>query len=386
MKPWACGVALVGMAVCSCLPGSSPDGIDVLQVESNDIRAVTSEVRFVSVRDMVLDSGSVWVLDGAPLFLSRVSLGDGGSVQFGGEGQGPGELLNPWAIQPHSGPGGAGIRVWDLGTNRVSLFDTLGGLQTSESLSDEGMIRARSDIRNVSYADPFRVRSEGNTTVVGDFPRRVDRTGDIAAGSLRRADHRLSPGPPLVRFSDHIEGGVPSQQEWAGVPLWDLCDEAVALWSPSSAQVVWMDLDGTEVGWTPVDGASAEIDLGDIEAYLRWMGRLELGPDHDAAGIDYARVARASRDRFAQRHPGPVDVRCEALGVSWLRLFDTSVDPLGRGQTWWRVSDKEDPRRYRFPEGFTPVVFAGEGAYGVLEVAEGYQLLAWWNGRTIQSE
>jgi len=50
-----------------------------------------------------------------------------------------------------------------------------------------------------------------------------------------------------------------------------------------------------------------------------------------------------------------------------------------------RVSDKEDARRYRFPERFTPVVFAGEGAYGVLEVAEGFQLLAWWNGRTFQS-
>ncbi len=146
-----------------------------------------------------------------------------------------------------------------------------------------------------------------------------------------------------------------------------------------------MDLDGTEVGWAPVDGASTEIDLVDIEAYLRWMGRLELGPDHDAAGIDYARFARASRDRFAQRHPGPVDVRCEKKGVSWLRLFDTSGDPLGRGQSWMRVSDKEAPRRYRFPDRFTPMVFAGEGAYGVLEVEEGYQLLAWWNGRAIHS-
>ena len=385
MKPRAYGVALVGVAVCSCWPGSARDGINVLQVESNDIRAVTSEVRFLSVRDMVLDSGSVWVLDGAPPFLSRVAVGEGRSVQFGGEGRGPGELLNPWAIQPLSGPGGLGIHVWDLGTYRVSLFDTLGGLLRSESLSDKGMIRARADIRDVSYADPFRIRSEGNTTVVGHFPKRVDRTGDFAAGSLRRADHRLSPGPPLVRFSDHIEGGAPSQLEWVGVPLWDLCDGTVVLWSPSSARVVWMDLDGTEVGWVPVDGASVEIDLGDIEGYLRWMGRLELGPDHDAAGIDYARMARAARDRFADRHPGPTDIRCEAKGVAWLRLFETSVDPLGRGQTWLRVSEKEDSRRYRFPDGFIPMVFAGEGAYGVLEVAEGYQLLAWWNGEAVQS-
>ncbi|TFH64049.1 MAG: hypothetical protein E4G90_08885 [Gemmatimonadales bacterium] len=386
MKLQTYGTVLVGLVVCGCLPGSSREGINVLEVGSNDIQAVTSEARFVSVRDMVLDSGAVWVLDGAPPFLSRVAWADGGTLQFGVEGQGPGELLNPWAIQSEPGPGGPGIRVWDMGTHRVSLFDTLGGLETSESLSEEGMIRARADIRSVSYADPFRVRSEGNTTLVGDFPRRLDRTGDIAAGSLRRADHRLTPGSPLVRFADHVEGGAPSQLEWMGVPLWDLCDGAVALWSPATAQVIWMDLDGNKLGGVPVEGVSTEIDLEDIEAYLKWMGRLELGPDHDEAGINYARMARASRDRFAERVPGATDLRCEAKGVAWLRLFDTSVDPLGRGQTWLRVSERGDSRRYRFPDGFTPMVFAGQGAYGVLEVPEGYQVLAWWNGETVESK
>lgn len=239
MRLQTCGTVVVGIVACGCWPGSSRNGLDVLEVGSKDIQAVTSEARFVSVRDMVLDSGVVWVLDGAPPFLSRVPLAEGRTLQFGVEGQGPGEFLNPWAIQPEPGPGGPGIRVWDLGTHRVALLDAAGGLQASESLSEEGVIRARSDIRSVSYADPFRVRSEGTTTLVGDFPRRVDRTGDMAAGSLRRADHRLGAGPFLVHFADHVEGGTPSHLEWAGVPLWDLCEGAVALWSPSSAQVIW---------------------------------------------------------------------------------------------------------------------------------------------------
>ena len=385
MRLPTCSLALVGVVASGCWPGSSRDGIDVLKVGSNDIQAVTSDARFFSVREMVLDSGVVWVLDGAPPFLSRVALADGGTLQFGLEGQGPGELLNPWAIQPEPSPGGPGIRVWDIGTHRVSLFDTSGGLQASERLNEEGMVRARSDFRSVSYADPFRVRREGNTIVVGSFPRRVDRTGDIATGSLRRADHQLTPGPLLVRFADHVEGGTAGQLEWAGLPLWDLCDGAVALWSPASAQVVWLDLEGNELGRTLVEGVSTEIELEDIEAYLTWMGRLELGPNHEGAGIDYSGMARAFRDRFAERHPGPTDLRCEAKGVAWLQLFDTAVDPLGRGQTWTRVSEPGDSRRYRFPDEFTPMVFRGQGAYGVLEVSDGFQVLAWWNRRTVES-
>ena len=214
MRHQTCGKVLVAIVVCACLPGSSRDGINLLEVGSNDIQAVTLDARFVSVRDMVLDSGVVWVLDGAPPFLSRVALAEGGTLQFGVEGRGPGELLNPWAIQPGPGPGEPGIRVWDMGTHRVSLFDTLGGLQTSENLSEEGMIRARVDIRSVSYADPFRVRSEGNTTVVGDFPRRWTGRGTLPPARFAGQTTSYRRGPPWSTSPTMSKAEPQAQLEW----------------------------------------------------------------------------------------------------------------------------------------------------------------------------
>jgi hypothetical protein len=140
-----------------------------------------------------------------------------------------------------------------------------------------------------------------------------------------------------------------------------------------------MNLAGRETGAVQIGGISTPIESHDIEAYLRWMARLELGPDYDAAGIDYAGMARARRDQFVEVHPGPTGLRCESENKAWLRLFDTAIDPLGRGQTWLRVSKEEGLRRYRFPDAFTPAVFNAEGAFGIWEVPEGYQQLAWWS-------
>ena len=238
---------------------------------------------------------------------------------------------------------------------------------------------ARSDLRYVSYADPYRIRKHGTTTLAGFFPRRLDRTGDFASGSLRHADRRLTPGLELIRFSEHMDGGASGSKEWAAVPYWDLCDQTVVLWSPTFSQVSWLDLEGREIGSVRVEGTTRPIELHDIETYLRWMARLELGPNYDGEGIDYAGMARAHRDRFVDRHPGPTDIRCESGTVAWLRLFDTSVDPLGRGQGWLRVSREEGLRRYEFPNEFAPAVFTAEGAYGVWEMPEGYQQLAWWS-------
>ena len=379
MRCWAGVSVCVWLVVCGCGTGAPEGGTEVLSVEPDAIQPVSTEVRFAAVRDLALDSESVWVLDGAAPFLTRIALADGSSVQFGGKGEGPGEFLNPVAIQPALNPDESGVWVWDLGNRRVSGLDTLGVFSGSEPLSDEGGIKARSDLRYVSYADPYRIRKHGTTTLAGSFPRRLDRTGDFASGSLRRVDRRLTPGLELVRFSEHMDDGVSGSKEWAAVPYWDLCDGTVAFWSPASSRVIWLDLEGREIESVGIEGISTPIEFQDIEAYLRWMARLELGPDYDAEGIDYAGMARAHQDRFADQHPGPTDLRCESGSVAWLRLFDTSVDPLGRGQSWLRVSKEEGPRRYQFPNEFTPAVFTADGAYGVLENPEGYQQVAWWS-------
>jgi hypothetical protein len=371
-------VSLFLVALASCSPVSTGPSDEVHGVQQSEIHLLPTNARFVAVQSLVLAEEALWVLDDAPPFLTRVSLDDGQAIRAGEEGQGPGELLDPWAIQPGGKANPRGIQVWDLGNNRVSTFDSLGCAIGSERLSDEGRIRARADIRSVSYADPFRIRNAGTGVVLGSFPKRVDGTSDLGFGSLRRADSQLNPGPEFLRFADHMSQGTASLKEWAAVPLWDVCDEVVALWSPASAEVAWVGLQGEVRGSVGVDLDPTPLSLRDIEAYLRWMARLELGPDFDKAPIEYGALARSSRDRFAEFRPGATDLRCESEAAAWLRLFDTSSDPLGRSHTWLRVSPEGERRRFSFPEEFTPTVFTPQGAYGMMEAPEGYQRLAWW--------
>jgi len=373
-------VVVLLSALAGCSFASREATVEVRIVEASEIQFLPTEVQFVAVRDLVLAGEALWVLDGAPPFVTRMSLGDGEALQFGREGQGPGEFLDPRAIQPTVRPDTVGIRVWDFENNRVSSLDSLGDLVGSERLSDEGRIRARTDIRDVSYGDPFRVRSVGTDIVVGHFPRRIDRTADLVMGSLRRADDRLEPGPELARFADHMAEGTSSLREWAAVPFWDVCDEAVVLWSPASAEVVWLDLQGEVRASAPVEEDSAPLSLKDIEAYLRRMGRLELGPKYEEAGINYTSMAQSYRHRFAEWRPFATDLRCQSREVAWLRRFDTSWDPLGRGEAWLKVSTDGTRQKVRFPVEFTPAVFTEQGAYGLFEVPEGYQRLAWWSG------
>ena len=120
--------------------------------------------------------------------------------------------------------------------------------------------------------------------------------------------------------------------------------------------------------------------MDDVTAYLRWMARLELGPDFENAPIDFEAMALNSQERFAEMRPGATDLRCESEGTAWLRMFDTSTDPLGRGHAWLRVSRNGAQQEFNFPVEFTPAVFTPKGAFGFLETSGGDQRLAWWGG------
>ena len=371
-------VAVLPFVVAACTFGESGTNFVSRTIEADEIRLLPSSAGFVAVRDVILLDESLWVLDGAPPFVARVALGDGEARHFGPEGEGPGEFLDPWAIQPTLSPDTSGVLVWDLGAGRVSEFDEAGAFLESARLSDSGRIRARSDIRDVSYADPFRVRNDRLTFLVGHFPGRIERTGDLAEGSLNRADRLLEPGPELALFSDHLASGVPSLLEWSPVPFWDACDGVVVLWSPGSGEMLWLDSSGTIRARVPVELPSAPVSLEDIETYLRWMGRLEIGPGYEDSGIDFTGLARGYRSRFADRRPVATDLRCESRGVAWMRMFDTSVDPLGRGTDWLKVSADALVERFSFPAEFNPAIFTGQAIYGLLEVSGGHQALARW--------
>ncbi len=378
-------VVLSLATLCSCGPGEPQESrgpIGPRTVEAAEIETLPSEEGFAQIRSLVFAGDALWVLDAAPPYLTRVSLTDGQTLQFGPEGQGPGELRNPWDIQPAPGLDPPGIQVWDPGNNRVSTFDCQGSLVTSDRLDDEGLIRARSDIRNVSYADPFRVRNAGQEVLIGSFPTRIDRTSDLGSGALRLADRQLHPGPEVLAFADHIKPGAEGLKEWAALPVWDVCGEVVALWSPSSSSVEWIGLGGEVQGSVVVTADPQPLTVDDVTAYLRWMARLELGPDFEKAPIDFEAMALSSRDNFVDVRPVATDLRCESSETVWLRMFDTSTDPLGRGHSWLRVSRNGEQQEFRFPVQFTPTVFTPEGAFGFLELEENQQL-AWWGNDSL---
>lgn len=373
---WIAGlVTLVG-----CGPPSTGADVDTQDIERAVIEVIHPELQFTGVRDLVLAEDALWVLDGAPPYLTRVSLTDGADIQFGRNGQGPGEFRNPRSIQPAIGTDHSGVHVWDPGNGRVSRFGAQGALLDSEPLSNENGIRARGDIRDVSFVDPFRVRNSRFGFVSAFFPKRVDRSSDISSGSLRIVDRQLQPGPELIRFADHVAMTGSSLREWASVPLWDACEGTVVLWSPASSRVLWLSSKGRVEEEVSVQVPLRPVTLEDIETYLRQMARLELGPGFEKARIDYLRMARDNRDRFSENQPSVTDIRCESTENAWLRLFDTSHDPLGRSQTWIRVSRSGSSRRFTFHYEFKPSVFSNQGVFGLIEGADGSQRPGRWSG------
>jgi len=370
-------VTVVGPAGLGCDQAPSAERVASEAVALEDLQVLAPGARFTSVRELALSGASLWVLDGGPPFLTRVTLEGGEVVAFGARGPGPGELLHPRSLLPSLGPSKGSVWVWDYGTGRASRFDSAGVFLASEPMDEGGAIAVRSDLDQVSFVEPFRVRSFGDGLLTSHFPGRVHRSSDLVTGSLVRADHRLAPGPVLARFSHHAGPGAGVPREWEALPLWDACDGAVVLWSPASSRLLWLDGQGDTLRVVPVEHRTGPITLLDMERYLRQMARLELGPDYEGAGIDFTAMAAARRDQFPQRRPLATGLRCESGDVAWVRLFDTDTDPLGRSRTWLRVPASGPQDAIMFPAAFAPFVFTPEGVLGVLEAPDGQRLARW---------
>jgi hypothetical protein len=139
-------------------------------------------------------------------------------------------------------------------------------------------------------------------------------------------------------------------------------------------------MEGHLHGSAPVPLATSQLQPSDLEAYLRHMARLELGPDFEKAGINFAAEAASRRQAFAQEAPLATDLRCESGEVAWLRLFSTDHDPLGRSRSWLRVPRSGPVLRVTFPESFTPFLFTPREVFGMLQTPGGLQQAARWRG------
>ena len=368
---WTCTGALFVLSACG---GPDQSTLPGLTVEEWDVQAVPTETRFLAVRDMFLSDGALWVLDGAPPFVTRLSLETGEVLQFGREGGGPGEFRAPWAIQPTSDS--SGVLVWDFGSYRVTEFEPDGSVVSVSDMDPDGRMVVRSRFRDVSYADPHRVRATPDGFISASFGTRLEHTSDFARGVLRLSDQRFRSGKVLLRLSELVVPGIESMKEWGAMPFWDVCDGHLVVWDPSSSEVMWMNSAGRSVTQVPSELLIRPIEHGDIERYLERMARIELGPEYRQHDLQIRRMARSYRDRFATETPVVTDLRCEDRNTIWLRLFSTANDPLGRGSDWIRVDAQGFRGHRRAPPGFTPFLFTSAGYFGLLELPDGDQIIA----------
>jgi hypothetical protein len=362
----------LGLCLTGCVEGGD---LDVVVLDPTDAEVLVSEVPFDRIRDMSVVGNVVWVLDRSPPYLTRISLDDGSTLRFGDEGSGPGELVDPVAIDAAEGPAAAVI-VWDLTANRASTFAADGRLLRTEQIVSEEVGRSRGQIQDLTYAEPRRIRALEAGVVAAYFPGIVRRTADVPSGSLRLADEHLSPRATLRSFADLTPRTGESMLEFASVPSWDACAADLVVWDPREERVLWLDATGAERHAAEVSLEPAEVRRTDVERFLAAMLRIETG---SGPGPAARALVEEHMDRFARRAPLVTDVRCDAKGTAWLRGFDTSTDPVGRGSSWIRVDRYGGAVEFDFPEGFHGMAFTEADAIGVEQDKWGLQRVVRWS-------
>jgi hypothetical protein len=367
---------LVGAVACGDRTPNPADAARVVGVD--ELVTLDLPFEFNQVRDIVVKADTAWVLDTFEPFVTRVVLGEEEDVlRFGSSGRGPGELRGPVAMQR----GLEGLDVWDPTNNTVTTYGADGEVVRSRLLSDDRPGRVRDDIRDVSHIDPWRVRRMEEGVLYAQYPNGFNRTMDAIRGALILGDAALGEGQTVVTHADYVPRDASSQVQFAAMPLWDACSEGpIALWDARSGSVHWLEPLGGLLSTAVLDLRAPEVEADDVERFLRYMARHEIGPDFESQGVDFEAEARRLRPLFRARGTPVVDLRCADDGTVWLQMFDMSQDPLGRGPTWLRVQRDAQFDFTRFPSEFQPFVFTVQGlAVGVVDQMSG-QSVALWRG------
>jgi hypothetical protein len=372
-------LALLTLSVTACGTTDAPEPLETV-VTIEDLRVGIKPTLFTDIREIVPVEGGAWVLDGAPPHVTLLDEAGGIVVQFGEDGSGPEEFRAPWAMQVFGLGDVAQVAIWDLGNARVSTFSTEGALVSTRRIETGTLDGIRLDIRNVTYADPFRVRQSRGRFVYGRYPGTVSQTWDLLRGEVVASSSVELASPMLVApLTEPVTFSASAElTELRALPLWDACTEgSVLVWRPDLGSLRWVAPDGSTLREREPPFGPRAMTHQDVVGYLRLMARLELGVEPEEKGIDIDAMARSSREYFADWAPLATDLRCGAGEEAWLRLFDTTHDPLGRGSLWITFGD-EDLRSLRFPDGFSPFAFEDTGVLGVLEDDLGFQRVARW--------
>ena len=360
----------------SCTSGSPESGAGgesrTFEIDSTAVTVFEEGEALWGVRDIVQSGEAIWVLTEAAPFLRTYDSSGHLLAEFGIEGEGPGELRNPWALA--TTPTG-GVIVWDLASAASRLVFTKTGAWESSTAVPIRRGGLRSDIRSVTFGDPFRFAESGDEILVADYPSGPNHADEFWLGKIVRFTKGTPEPMVLVDFAVDLEGSASRAAGLMGlspVPLWDRCPSgSIAVLDPVVGHLHLFGSDGSSgellsLPWSPRPLLPEEL-LGYIRSTMQAEAR-DL--DIDQAEIDAAAeeaLARAG-EFLPTETPLGVDLRC-AGGRAWIQEFDGLSHPLGYGRAWRTVSVDDRPARFQrviFPDRFAPFLITDSTAIGVV--------------------
>lgn len=366
------GFLMVAGVACEQQPRET--AVPVAVIASESLERLPVAVTFSEVREIVVAGTAIWVLDGAPPFVTRIAKGgQHEAVRFGRGGDGPAELRRPVALASTE----RGVQVWDVQLDKRVSYGFDGSLDQVGRLSHERSGWIRSDMDQVSHLDPWRIRRVGDSTMYVRLPRGMTHPIHYASGSLVRADENLGSAQIVLELSDLVPRDKRSLGHFPAMPLWDVCPTGFALWNPRSEQVEWRSPEGQIVDSVSVPSRGEAITIDGVERFLRRMARLELGVPLNTTDIDLRAEAERRRPQVGSLGPAFVDLRCGSDERVWLRRFDLRVDALGDGRDWLVVYPGGALEHIRLPSGFEPLAFERDLVLGVVQLPEGQVVHAW---------
>ena len=368
--------ALVSMILILGAPScgsEQPGDMGPLQIGVQALKLVSpADDALWEVRDILEHRGTVWALTGSAPFVHGFTPGGARVAAFGTAGEGPGEFRYPHGLWPGDSEGT--LTVWDAGRSAALTVSSSGKLLASRPFSDPGVIR--SDIRTVTFGDPFRVFKRHDAVVLGRYDSGVSSADDLWRGRLVRVSEKGQAAEEvLVDFARDLPGaahrpGAPSVL--TPVPLWDGCpDGAVAVLDPIERTLYMFGRGQSSPVAIALPWEPTELQRVEKFRYLRHQLAAELrNQDVPASEID--RIAKSvlidAEGMFPNEAPIGVDLRCSRDRV-WIQEFDGASHPLGYGPRWRTVSRQVAGPRFAqisFPAGFVPYRITDSRAVGVV--------------------
>ena len=364
-------LVLVTPGIGSCAPGSPDTSAAEVEIAPSALTTFEEGEELWGVRDIIESDDVIWVLTAAEPFLRAYDRSGRMLADFGKLGEGPGELGNPWTLSPVTS--GGGVIVWDFATRRSSMFDAEGNFVSSlpSPVTRETM---RSDIRSVTFGDPFRMAEDDTGVWVASYPPRLSRGDDFWGGRILRIAHGDGEPTVVVDFAADLPGAavrVP-YMGLAPVPLWDGCaDGGLAVLDPVDRSLHLYSPDGTKDRQIALPWTGRPLSDAELLSYIRGMMRNETqGTAVTDAEIESAaaEALELAADHLPTEAPVGLDLRCSP-GRVWIQEFEGAPHPLGYGTAWMTVSLGDAAPQFQrvvFPAGFAPYRLTDSVAIGVV--------------------